>query len=311
MRYFERMAPFRSHSVISLVPEGFQRYVRIFHPAWRNDPEHRIALCWTEIAHYTGAKPHALMQWDNISAPNVHGNPIFPPDEGTMPPNVSKPLRDLLFRHSNSSKCWLGVWPGFGGNYRKYVPDTAVIDTKYREWKIFRASLSEIDIAFFEGWDQTANLVWCDDFSWWITTGIDLNTTYMGGGEKLIQAVLDSPNLETWPAAPDDDISKFSDTINPIGDRDTDSAQQVSNNVKKAHKLSSRREWQMLQPNRKLNETAGPTRYYSTEPHKLRKWGPGAARIVAGMKKVGSNLLKLHRWIVLVIIGVAFWLFLI
>ncbi len=303
MHHFNRMAPFRSHSVDSLVPKGFQRYVRIFHPAWGTDAVHRIAIRWAKMANYTGATPHALMQWDNIAALKIHDNPVLPPDEGTIPSTVSKPLRDLLLRHTKSSNCWLGVWPGFGGNYRKYVPDTAVIKTKYREWKIFRASLLEIDIAFFEGWNQTANLIWCENCSWWITTGIDLNTTYMGGDEQLIQAVLDSPDLEAWPVEPDDDISKYSDTLNPIGDRYDDSAPQESDRVKKARKQLSRREWGKLQSNRMFNGGSGPAHYYSAKSTKQQKWVLYTRNIFTGIKKAGRIRVKLLGWIVLIIIA--------
>lgn len=307
MRHFERMAPFRSHSVISLVPEGFQRYVRIFHPASRNDSNHCTTLRWADMAHYTGAKPHALMQWNNISAPRMNGSSISPPNEGTIPPAVSQPLRDLLFRHSQSNNCWLGVWPGFGGNYRKYVPDTAIIDTKYREWKIFRASLSDIDLAFFEGWDQTANLVWCEYFDWWITTDIDLNTTYMGCDEQLFHAILGSQVLEAWSVAPDDDISKFSDTINPIDDRDVDSTPQIPDHIKEKHQLLSRKDWQLNRPltTSSKHSSEEVVSYYSASRKPIKqKWLLDVVKNITDMKKAsGSRYPKWVGWIISVAIG--------
>ena len=52
--------------------------------------------------------------------------------------------------------------------------------------------------------EQTANLIWDADRSWWLTTDIDLNSSYIGGGEPLIEALLRSDKLETWPVASED-----------------------------------------------------------------------------------------------------------
>ena len=71
-----------------------------------------------------------------------------------------------------------------------------------------------MDIKLFTNKRQTANLIWCEDLSWWVATDIDLVTTYIGGGKTLIRDILDSPELESWPAAPDDDVTFEADTVN-------------------------------------------------------------------------------------------------
>ena len=220
MRQFERLAPFNAGCVGSLVPKEFQRYARIFHPAWRVDRGQRIALRWADMAEYTEATPHALMQWNSISAPTMRGAEVEPPYEGTLPRAVSQPLRDILERHSAGADCWLGVWAGLGGRSEKGAPVTATIDTGHREWALYRAPLSMIDTPLYAGSGrsprQTANLIWCEDPGWWIHTEIDLNTTYIGGDEQLIQAVLESAALEAWPVSADDDITIHADTVNSV-----------------------------------------------------------------------------------------------
>lgn len=74
-----------------------------------------------------------------------------------------------------------------------------------------------MDMSFFVGGDKTANLIWCDDPNWWITTDIDLNSTYIGGDKELIQEVLGSPALEALPVKVDDGITICSDRVNSIG----------------------------------------------------------------------------------------------
>lgn len=262
---FERLTPFGTYSVSSLVPDEFQKYARIFHPAWRLEQGCREALSWAEMARHSGTTPHRLMQWGSISAPAMHGAKVEPPDEGTLPRAVSKPLRDILERHSGNGDCWLGVWPGFGGKCVDGVPVTVTVETRYREWALFRAPLSMMDTSFFAGWDQTANLIWCDDPGWWIHTGIDLNTTYIGGNEHLIRAVLESPELEAWPAMPDDDITMFSDVVNAEDGRDAGSAPRQNVRPEKSHESQV---WEGKQgwPN-KQSEGTGPTQYFAYAPH--------------------------------------------
>ncbi len=213
---FERFAPFNAGCVASIMPEGFKHYARIFHSARRVEPEQLVAIRWEDMAKYTGNMPHALMQWENISAPSMDGVAIEPPEEGTLPLEVSHPLREILMRHSPSDKCWMGVWRGYGALYRRSVPAPVFIDTGARQWDLFQAPLSMMDTQFFVGGDQTANLIWCSSLSWWVTAEVDLNTTYIGGNEELIQAVLESSVLEAWPAAPSDDISRHADIVNPV-----------------------------------------------------------------------------------------------
>ena len=220
MPNFERMASFRAHCVCSLVPKGFPRYARILHPAWRVYPERRKAIRWAVMARYAGTTPHALMQWKHTAAQGMHDDRVEPPDEGRMPGEVIKPLRKIILRHSpKSAGCWLGAAREWGWDYRESTPATACIDTGARAWDLFRAPVSMMDARLFTNREQTANLIWCENQDWWVTTDIDLDSTYIGGSDALIRDILESPALEAWPAAPDDDITYGADTVNSAGNR--------------------------------------------------------------------------------------------
>ena len=85
---------------------------------------------------------------------------------------------------------WLAVWRGYGWDYRSIVlSPTCSIETTARDWDLFRAPLRMMDANLFEHADQTANMIWPDDRSWFLATDIDLNTTYIGGSEALVQAL--------------------------------------------------------------------------------------------------------------------------
>src|SRR5205823_2449842 len=51
-----------AESVLSLVPPGFEAYVRIFHPAARTIGHEFQPVRWTEIAAANGRKVHPGMQ---------------------------------------------------------------------------------------------------------------------------------------------------------------------------------------------------------------------------------------------------------
>lgn len=64
--------------------------------------------------------------------------------------------------------------------------------------------------------DQSANLWWPEDCAWCVHTEIDLNTTYIGGSQKMIDALVAQPGLETYQLEPTDEV--VSDTVNPTPD---------------------------------------------------------------------------------------------
>jgi hypothetical protein len=90
-------------SVLSLVPEGFSTYVRIFHPAQRRIGSREIAfVTWHEIATANGKQAHAGMQFAGLTAmlfSDGEGQPgVFdhPPESGSLPEEVAVALAPVL-----------------------------------------------------------------------------------------------------------------------------------------------------------------------------------------------------------------------
>ena len=50
-----------AESVLSVVPEGFEAYGRIFHPAWKGEQEAPVR--WRDVAHENGGVEYSAMQW--------------------------------------------------------------------------------------------------------------------------------------------------------------------------------------------------------------------------------------------------------
>jgi hypothetical protein len=53
--------------VTSIVPGGFDAYVRVFHPAGAPAPSETVT--WQEVAHWSGRRFHPLAQFERMSVP--------------------------------------------------------------------------------------------------------------------------------------------------------------------------------------------------------------------------------------------------
>jgi hypothetical protein len=88
-----------------------------------------------------------------------------------------------------------------------------------RDYLLFEGPLDDVSET---GWrydgrlvsPQSPNLFWPDDRAWCVATEIDLDSTFVGGSDALIDAVLASASWEAWPARPTDLVWASSDDIN-------------------------------------------------------------------------------------------------
>jgi hypothetical protein len=58
-----------------------------------------------------------------------------------------------------------------------------------------------------EDWDQSANLWWPDDDAWCVATELDFKSTYIGGPESLITALVGDRALEVLQVAVTDELT--------------------------------------------------------------------------------------------------------
>jgi hypothetical protein len=61
---------------------------------------------------------------------------------------------------------------------------------------------------------QSPNLFWPRDRSWFVATEIDLDSTYVGGSQHLVGALLKDPRFEAWPTQLDDRVDAEGDATN-------------------------------------------------------------------------------------------------
>jgi hypothetical protein len=108
-----------AESVLSFVPAGFEAYGRVFHPAWRHEPDTPVS--WRDIAQANGRVAHRMMQWPSITGsyrfyeranqPGLWGHK---PDEGALPKVVAPALVSVLARHTGTPPRSPPSWTSHG-----------------------------------------------------------------------------------------------------------------------------------------------------------------------------------------------------
>ncbi len=102
----------------SLVPEGFDAYVRVLHPAPVDVPEsgdHRWGT-WRETAENHGKELHPEVHWEDLVG-HLHGDGESGepwPWLGSLPEREHRRVAAIAARHTASDRYWLAWWNGYG-----------------------------------------------------------------------------------------------------------------------------------------------------------------------------------------------------
>lgn len=214
-------------SVLSLLPGGFPAYVRVFHPAHRQDPEKSSRrgrpVRWSEIAAANRTEAHPGMQLSGLTGfyhylgDGQRGVYDWPPSEGSLLPEEAAPLASTLARHTATpSVCWFAVWDGFGAT-REDLQNAPTFALPHRRYFLLRGSVGEVTETTnpLSTWHQSANLWWPDDHAWCVATEIDINTTYIACAEACSDDILGMRELEAFEINPATGIAWASDLVNP------------------------------------------------------------------------------------------------
>ncbi len=227
-----RLGPFAAR-IDSLVPGGFEAYVRILHPA--EGPDEQRAT-WAEAASWSGAVMHphvALTDGPLAAGADARG---FEPLVGELLPDLLAALSEVLARHTGSTeRCWFCVWDGGWirgpGSIGVLVGTPAAQRAEIqREWEAGwelpfggdalegdRVRLPGRDYVLLEGpldavgeigeWmhsqgrsrfdPHSPNLWWPDDRVWCVATDIDLDSTLIAGSTALMHELLTDERFET------------------------------------------------------------------------------------------------------------------
>lgn len=211
----DRLHPF-AKDVGSVVPVGFEGYVRLLHPAYRDGEP----VTWRRIADANRCTIHSQVQFGNIAGSwQASRNPQLwtrAPQPGTLPLELARALVGVLRSHTPSSeRCWFAVWVGWG------QPGTADrlprLVTDQREYYLASGPLDDTLRGVYgeSAGYQSASMWWPDDRSWFVSTEVDLAYTYLGGTRECVAAVAGHPKIEAVATGLADGIAWDSDKVNP------------------------------------------------------------------------------------------------
>jgi len=233
------------------IPQIYDAYVRIFHPAsdGKGNP-----VTWREVATALGSTAHREMQWHAIVGSYDYSNFNGSKWSGGNP-NISEldeePLAALcaiLGRHKGGAeRCYFGLSTIHSGVEEEFS-DEPLLRMPHRDFAILAGPLSAVDqigisntrsgmitfSAVFSTeygpppnpnpepsttvWEMAPNLIWPEDRAWFVATEYDFDSTLVGGSRELIDAILDSPDLEAWEVDPEVSLQVDADKINPVPD---------------------------------------------------------------------------------------------
>ena len=225
----------REHSVRSLVPDGFEAYCRLFHPAstYEVGPDGRVVnereVAWAEIAKMNDRVMHPEAQFEAITGLDRyksdstmdHGQPPLwrsPANDGSLDRDILELLARLLRSHTQTpDHCHFAYWDGYGGTPRDIKapvfgypwPDTG------RDHLLFEGPIESCVLSVQPHTFYSVNVWWPEDHAWLVATDIDLDSTYIGGSDACIQAIVEHPEIEALRTEPAHVITRDGDKINP------------------------------------------------------------------------------------------------
>jgi hypothetical protein len=218
-----------AESPLSLVPDSFPCYVRVFHPAYKlaqDAPQPWLTLTpvrWSDVAAAMGTQAHPGMHlaaiaqtWRALTDP-LEGVFDSAPRVGTLPQEIASLLAGVLAKHTATpERCWFAVWNGFAET-RDDIRLAPTFSVPARSYFLLHGPIEAINENALAGFRwQSANIWWPDDHAWCVATEIDLNDTYVACAQQCCDALLAAPELEAMEVDTATGIGWRSDTINPL-----------------------------------------------------------------------------------------------
>lgn len=201
-------SPTIEYRVRSLIPEGFNAYVRVFHPAQGKDgSEARDEIPWHHISAQYNKPMHPEVQWEDLVGHFLEEVGVdYPwPLIGRLPMPLRQRIIHRIKRHTQSDIYWMAWWDGY--SYFYYLPlGIAKFQRSLRNYALTYSldPLVNLDLGFSVHSKHTCSpqLLWPDDRSWIVATEIDLTSTYVAGSNHLAEDLLSDDCIEALRVEP-------------------------------------------------------------------------------------------------------------
>jgi hypothetical protein len=198
--WFVDLLECESPSIMSLVPGGYERYLRVFHqPAWH--------ATWSDVAQAAGTVFHPLAQWDSISGDL---GPLEGPRTGDMGGDQWLSVLENLPQPRLLAAYWTGKLYGPNPIEGDHA-DFTICGEPYRAFAVDRNALMEMTQTSFV---ISPSYVWDAPRSFVIATGIDFDSTVVGCDVMTAERLQSDSTLECRLIEPHDSLMSESDRIN-------------------------------------------------------------------------------------------------
>jgi hypothetical protein len=207
------------HSLRSWIPSGFERYVRILHPAYigigKDWSTREVPVPWSSVSQWSGKRLHATSHIQDLMV-RADGHDWRRRGEGGYEPrqrelesaSLSCLLNHLAEKTSTSQEIWMLIWTGWGGMSDTVGLPVEVSESLTKSGRTYVLRLGAIDSSEKESehtFDEYAPTFWWPvDRTWFVICDLDASSTYVGGPKELIAQILGDPSLEAFPANLDD-----------------------------------------------------------------------------------------------------------
>jgi len=201
----------RPGTVAALLPDTFEAYARVLHPAVRYAGDDDIEIGWAEVAAHNGTVLSPLAQWDELTHGPVDSQPPVwddGPSEGHLPATVAARLGEVLAGHTTTPECLFGRWDGFGYDLRDPAVPPWLLLRGERDVVLVRGTVADaVRNLAPEPHEQSANLWWPADRAWCVVTDVDLRSSYVGASGACIAELLGATGIEALPVTPQDALA--------------------------------------------------------------------------------------------------------
>jgi hypothetical protein len=223
-------------SVTGTVPDRYEAYVRILHPAWLDGG----SVTWGQVAEELGRTVHPLAQWDAIVGADRYRNETpdwrgAAPDVGSLEKAVLAPLLETLAEHTTTpGEAFFGIWIGmmwgrFGPGVASETRSTDDLSFAFpaeqvgrprlhllgREYVVLAGSIEQGVLVEDRLSPSSPNLAWPSDRAWFLASEIDFDSTLVGGTEAVVRQIDEDGRFEAFRVGPKNRLTWNADKINP------------------------------------------------------------------------------------------------
>ena len=200
----DRLWPGRTQQVGSVVPDVYPSYGRLLHPVRSAAADGPDEIRWSAIAaeHGTsidsGVRFNDLVGWrDGRGPPSPYSAPL----RGSLTEEQCIALTEALDGFtSRPDQVWYCLWEGYGWPELP-APGQGPprVHLEHEDCLLFTGPLIASVSFRSDAWFQSPTFWWPDDRTWCVSTPVDGFSTYVGGSETCVNALISDPRLEIMP----------------------------------------------------------------------------------------------------------------